>query len=68
MNFEVSFVDQNGIIPTQHEKQFISGYIMEDLLSAFKRNDYRLIFDETSHLQPDGLVLFQRHSMEIEQV
>lgn len=68
MNFEVSFVDQNGIIPTQHERQFISGYIMEDLLSAFKRSDNRLIFDETSHLQPDGMVLFHRHSMEIEQV
>lgn len=66
MNFEVSFVDQNGIVPTRHEKQFISGYVMEDLLSAFKRSDSRLVFDETSHLFVDELVVFHRRTMEVQ--
>ena len=46
--------------------QFISGYVLEDLLSAFKRSDSRLVFDETSHLFVDELVVFHRRTMEVQ--
>jgi hypothetical protein len=66
MNFEVSFVDQNGIVTTHHEKQFISGYVLEDLLSALKRSNSRLVIDETSRLFVDELVVFHRRTNEVQ--
>ena len=47
MNFEVSFIDKNGKIPTAQRKQLISGYVMDNLLGAFKNTEARMIYDGT---------------------
>ena len=45
--FEVSLIDRNGKIPTTQRKQLASGYVMDNLLSAFKNSEARMIYDGT---------------------